>query len=71
MLKQVVLTLDEFEAMRLVHLEAMDQAHAAKSLKIHRSTVSRILASAHGKIADALVNLKEIKIEKGCCQMVK
>ncbi|MDO8526678.1 MAG: DUF134 domain-containing protein [Deltaproteobacteria bacterium] len=70
-LKEVILNLDEFEAMRLVHLESMDQEEAAKSLKVHRSTVSRMLASAHEKITDALVHIKEIKIEKGCCQWKK
>ncbi len=70
-LEGVVLTVDEFEAMRLAHLEHLDQSGAAKMMKIHRSTVSRILESAHQKVADALVNMKAIKIEGGCCKFVR
>lgn len=66
----VHLTLDEFEAVRLNDLEGYDQIKSARMMKIHRSTVSRILASARRKIADALVNLKAIKVEGGCCQII-
>ncbi|MDP2652938.1 MAG: DUF134 domain-containing protein [Candidatus Omnitrophota bacterium] len=63
----VHVTLDEFEALRLAHLEKLEQTEIARLMRIHRSTVSRILTSAHRKIADALVNLKAIRIEGGCC----
>ncbi len=67
----VAMSLDEFEAMRLVHLEGLDQAQAAAQMRVHRSTVSRILESAHFKIADALVNIKAIRIEGGCCKIIE
>jgi len=66
---EVRLTLDEFEVVRLCDLEAKNQTEAAKLMKIHRSTVSRILSAARFKIADALVNLKAIKVEGGCCKI--
>jgi len=66
-LEGVVLSLDEFEAMRLFYLEGYDQGRIAKQMRIHQSTISRILASAHKKVTDALVNIKAIKIEGGCC----
>ena len=69
-LKGVILTLDEFEAIRLSDLEGLDQEKAAKRMKVHRSTISRIVSSAHKKIADALVNIKAIKIEGGCCRII-
>lgn len=69
-LEGVVLNLDEFEALRLTHLKGFDQAKIAKQMRIHQSTISRILACAHRKITDALVNLKAIKIEQGCCQII-
>lgn len=69
-LEGVKMTLDEFEAIRLSHLEGMDQNKVAKMMKVHRSTISRILESAHKKIADALVNIKAIKIEGGCCKII-
>ena len=65
----VNLTLDEFEAVRLCDLEGYEQDEIAKQMKVHRSTVSRILKSARTKIADALVNIKSLKIEGGCCKI--
>lgn len=67
----VVLTLDEFEAMRLSYIEELKQDEVAKKMGIHRSTISRILISAHRKVTDAFVNLKAIKIEGGCCRPVR
>lgn len=68
-LEGVYLTLDEFEAVRLACLEGLKQVHAAKLMMISRSTFSRIITSAHKKIADGLVNIKAIKIEGGCCKI--
>lgn len=70
-LKSAYLTLDEFEALRLADLEGLKQVDAAKRLKISRPTFSRIVASAHMKIADGLVNIKAIRIEGGCCKIIK
>jgi len=70
-LKGVCLTLDEFEAVRLACLEGLKQVDAAKKMKISRPTFSRIETSAHKKIADALVNIKTIKIEGGCCKIIR
>lgn len=63
----VILNLDEFETLRLAYLEGYDQAKIAKQMRIHQSTISRIIASAHKKVTDALVNVKAIRIEGGCC----
>ena len=70
-LQTVHLTLDEFEAIRLADLEQLKHVDAAKGMHISRPTFSRILASAYAKVADGLVNLKEIKIEGGCCKIAK
>ncbi len=67
----VYMTLDEFEAIRLADYEGLKQERAAKKLKISRPTFSRIIASAHNKIGDALVNIKAIKIEGGCCKITR
>ena len=69
-LEGVVLTMDEYEAVRLSDLEGLTQEEAAEKMKIHRSTISRILNSAHQKIADALVNVKAIRIEGGSCRII-
>jgi uncharacterized protein len=70
-LEGVYLTLDEFEAIRLACFEEMLQEDAAKRMKISRPTFSRMLTSAQKKIADALVNIKAIRIEGGCCKIIK
>jgi len=70
-LEGVTLTMDELEVLRLSHLEEWDQSKIAKGMKIHRSTVSRILSCAHQKVTDALVNIKAIKVEGGCCEIAK
>jgi predicted DNA-binding protein (UPF0251 family) len=69
-LEGVFVTLDEFEAVRLYDLEGLEQKDAAKKMKISRPTFSRIISSAHFKISDALVNIKSIKIEGGCCRIM-
>ena len=69
-LENVYLTLDEFEAVRLSCLEGLRQIDAAKKMKISRPTFSRIVTSAHKKIADGLVNIKAIRIEGGCCEII-
>jgi len=68
-LEGVFLTLDEFEAVRLADLEGLKQEKAADRMKISRPTFSRIISSARKKIGDALVNIKAIKIEGGCCKI--
>ncbi|MFH0984916.1 MAG: DUF134 domain-containing protein [Candidatus Omnitrophota bacterium] len=62
------ITLDELEALRLCDGMRLEQNAAARKMKVHRSTVSRILTSARKKIANALVHHHGIKIEGGCCQ---
>ena len=69
--KAIILTLDEFEAVRLLDYERLSQVQAAKEMHVHRSTVSRIVSSARQKIAQALVDIKALKIEGGCCKVTK
>ena len=64
-LQEVVLTVDEFEALRLADLKGLYQEDAAKKMKISRQTFGNIINAAHGKIADAIINGKAIKIEGG------
>ncbi|MBM3248290.1 MAG: DUF134 domain-containing protein [Candidatus Omnitrophica bacterium] len=68
-LKEVNLTMDELEAVRLADLENMYQEDAAKKMNISRQTFGNIIASAHKKIADSLVNSKALKIEGGVVKM--
>ncbi len=62
---ETVLTMDEFESIRLKDNECMDQTGAARKMGISQSTFQRVYESARKKIADALVNGKAIRIEGG------
>ncbi len=64
-LDEIVLTLDEFEAIRLADLEGMYQEQAAERMGVSRPTFGRILAVAHRKTADALAHGKALRIEGG------
>ncbi|MEW6515512.1 MAG: DUF134 domain-containing protein [candidate division FCPU426 bacterium] len=64
-LEEVVLTLDEFEAIRLADGEALYQEQAAEKMNVSRQTFGRIIESAHKKIADCLVRGKALRIEGG------
>ncbi len=64
-LEEVVVTLDEFEAIRLADFEGLYQEEAAARMKISRPTFSRVVESARRKVADALIHGKALRIEGG------
>ena len=68
-LEEINLTMDEFEAIRLADLNDLYQEEAAKKMKISRSTFTRLIESAHKKIAEAIVKGKALKIEGGVFKM--
>ncbi len=61
----IVLTLDEFEAIRLADLEGLYQEQAAEQMSVSRPTFGRILSAAHRKVAQALVQGDALRIEGG------
>ncbi len=68
-LDEVVMALDEFEAVRLADFEGLYQEQAAERMGVSRPTFSRILESAHRKTADALLHGKALRIEGGPVQI--
>jgi len=64
-LEEVVLSLDEVEAIRLAELDDLDQEEAAQKMGISRITFLRILHSAHKKIAESLIYGKAIQMRGG------
>lgn len=62
---QVLLTLDELEALRLADLSGLIHDSAAREMRVSRATFGRIVARARSKVADALVHGKSIGIEGG------
>jgi uncharacterized protein len=61
----VILKMEEFEAMRLADSEGISHRDAAKMMNISRQTFERVLKSARGTVADGVVNGKSIKIWGG------
>jgi len=64
-LDEIVLALDEFEAIRLADLEGLYHEQAAVRMNVSRQTLGRILESARRKVAGALVTGKALRIEGG------
>ena len=61
----VILTMDEFEALRLADLECYSQEEAAKQMGISRATFGRIVESARSKVARTLVHGCRMEIAGG------
>jgi len=71
MLEEIILTVDEFEAIRLADFEGLYQEKAAKKMNISRQTFGRIIESGHKKVAEALMKGKALKIEGGYIEMAE
>lgn len=66
--ESVCMTVDEYEALRLLDNEGLTQESCAARMNIARTTVTAIYDSARKKVADALVNGKRLLITGGCCE---
>jgi predicted DNA-binding protein (UPF0251 family) len=62
-LEEVVLGLDETEALRLADLEGYSQQQVSEQMGVSRATVGRILESARKKVAEALSEGKALRID--------
>ena len=63
--EEIILTVDELEAMRLSFLENLSQTEAADCMYVHQSTFQRTLKRALEKVTEAFVYGKSVKIEGG------
>lgn len=61
----VVMGLDEYEAIRLIDLEGLQQEQAAAQMGVARTTAQAIYNTARRKLADCVVNGKALRIEGG------
>ena len=65
----VTMTVDEYEAIRLIDLENFTQEECAKQMNVARSTVQGIYTEARKKLAESLVNGKVLVIKGGEYQL--
>jgi predicted DNA-binding protein (UPF0251 family) len=70
-LEEVILTVDELEAVRLADLQGLYQEQAAQEMNISRQTFGRIIESAHRKVAETLVQGKALRIEGGVIEVAE
>lgn len=61
----VIMTVDEYETVRLIDLEGFTQEECATQMNVARSTVQGIYIEARKKLAESLVNGKVLLIEGG------
>jgi predicted DNA-binding protein (UPF0251 family) len=61
-LEEIILTMPEFEAIRLIDFKEISQEEASKNMQVSQPTLSRILKSARKKISDSIINGKAIRI---------
>lgn len=61
----VVITIDEYEVIRLIDLEGLNQEECAERMEVARSTIQRMYEEVKRKLADSIVNGKAFKIEGG------
>lgn len=64
-LEEVVLELDEVEALRLADLEDLYQLEAAAKMGVSRQTFGNIVSRARRKVAEALLGGKALRIVTG------
>lgn len=69
-MEEVVLSVEELEALRLAHKEGLYQQEAAARMGVSRATFGRVLDSAHRIVTTALVEGCALRIEGGSFCMV-
>ena len=61
----ILMTVDEYETIRLIDLEEMTQEECAEKMDVARTTIQRIYNDARKKLAKSLIEGKILKIKGG------
>ena len=61
----IVMTLDEYETIRLIDFEGLTQAECSEQMNVARTTVQAIYNNARMKLAQCLVKERELLIQGG------
>ncbi len=69
-LEEIILKIEEAEALRLKDLLGLDQVDCAVEMGVSRTTFQRILIEARQKVADAIINSKILALEGGNYELV-
>jgi len=64
--EEIILSLEEFEALRLIDYEGMDQSQAAVIMNVSRQTVGRILKAGRYKLSKSMVEAQCLNVSGGC-----
>ncbi len=65
LLEQIILSINEYEAIRLCDYENFDHQTSAEKMGVSRPTFTRLIDKAHKKIAESIVGVKDLIIEGG------
>lgn len=63
--EDVILTIDEYETIRLIDYEGLSQEECGAQLQVGRTTAQKIYEMARGKLAQALILGARLRIEGG------
>jgi uncharacterized protein len=61
----IIMSVEEYETIRLIDQEGLNQEECAEKMQVARATVQNIYKAARSKMAESLVNGRMLKIEGG------